>query len=162
MICSHIPPSSCSAILLPLHTTQSLRANYLQEIDFFANPDIHDCYSVGGNSCSRLPHCAQEVDRNGNSVANSCLELVNSCSDAGRTICRAGAVEMTMSSRTNQNLALCEWSGSSRNGSCIVAKDRRGNPTTVRIIQSRDAAPRPVNSLPSLAYVEEDVSDYSY
>ena len=35
MTCSHIPSSSCSAIL-PLVTTQSLRANYLQEIDFFA------------------------------------------------------------------------------------------------------------------------------
>jgi hypothetical protein len=172
MTCSHIPPSSCSAVLLPLHTTQSLRANYLQEIDFFANPDRHDCFNSergegrGVNSCSRLPHCAQEVDRNRNSVANSCLELVNSCSDAGRTICEKGAVEMTRSSRTNQNLALCEWSGSSRNGSCIVAKDRRGNPTTVRIIQSSDAAPRPVSRIrlsESEDYLdyEEDVTDSS-
>jgi hypothetical protein len=137
MTCSHIPSSSCSAIL-PLYTTQSLRANYLQEIDFFANPDRHDCYSVGNNSCSRLPHCAQE--RNG----NSCLELVNRCSDAGRTICRNGAVQMSSSSRTNQNLGLCEWSGG-RNGSCTLPRNR--DRTTVRVTVSSDAAPRPRSNI---------------
>jgi hypothetical protein len=122
-------------------SAESLRANYLQEIDFFANPDRYDCYRVGDNSCSRLAHCGVENDNRGR--FNACYELVNRCSDAGRTICENGAVEL----RNRNNLGRCEWSGG-RNGSCIVAKDRRGNPTTVRIIQSSDAAPRPVNSLP--------------
>ena len=156
MTCSHIPPSSCSAIL-PLYTTQSLRANYLQEIDFFANPNEHDCYSVGGNSCQRLPQCALKQDD------NSCLELVNSCSDAGRTICQNGAVQMSSSSRTNQNLGLCEWD---RREGCIVARDRRGNRSTVRVTLSSDAKPRPrsyIRLSESEDYLdyEEDVTDSS-
>ena len=152
MTCSHtFPSSSCSAILLPLHTTQSLRANYLQGIDFFAHPERHDCYSVGDNSCSRLPHCAQE--RNG----NSCLELVHRCSDAGRTICQNGAVQMSSSSRsrTNQNLGLCEWD---RREGCILPRNR--DRTTVRVTVRSDAAPRDVSRI--RLFESEDYLDLDY
>ncbi len=139
---------------LPLYTTQSLRGNYLQADAFFANPEIHDCYSVGNNSCSRLPQCAQELDNRGNAVA--CLELVNRCSDATRTICENGAVQMSASRSTNQDLVLCEWD---RRQGCIMPSRRRDR-TYVSVKQSRNAAPRPVNSLPRLAYIEE-VTDFS-
>jgi hypothetical protein len=138
--------------ILLLYTTQSLRGNYLQADAFFANPERHDCEDRGVNSCSRLPHCAQELDSRGNAMTNprtgenSCLELVNRCSDATWTICE-NAVQMSSSSRTHQHLALCEWSGSRRNGSCIMP-DRRRDRTYVSVEQSRNAAPRTVNSLP--------------
>ncbi len=149
------PSSSYSAILLPLHTTQSLRANYLQEIDFFANPERHDCYSVGGNSCDRLPHCGVENDNRGR--FNACYELVYSCSDAGRTVCENGAVELTGSTRTTQNLGLCKWSGG-RNGSCSLPRNR--DRTNVRVTMSRDVSPRLFESEDYLDY-EEDVTDSS-
>jgi len=151
---AHKFPSSSSSLdhPLPLYTTQSLRGNYLQADAFFANPERHDCEDRGVNSCSRLGHCAQELDSRGNAMTNprtgenSCLELVNHCSDATWTICE-NAVQMSSSSRTHQDLALCEWSGSRRNGSCIMPNRHRDR-TYVSVVQSRGAAPRPVNSLP--------------
>ena len=155
------PSSSYSAILLPLHTTQSLRANYLQEIDFFANPELHDCYRVGGNSCSRLPQCGVENDNRGS--FNACYELVNRCSDAGRTICENGAVEWRGSTRTTQNLGLCVWSGG-RNGRCSLPRNR--DRTTVRLTMSGEISPRSPSAIrlsESEDYLdyEEDVTDSS-
>ena len=93
---------------------------------------------------------------------NACYELVNRCSDAGRTICRNGAVELTRSSRTNQNLGLCEWDN--RNSQCILPRNR--DRTTVRVTVSSDAAPRPRSHIrlsESEDYLdyEEDVTDSS-
>lgn len=145
-------------------SAHTLRGNYLQGLvqadAFFANPERHDCEGGGVNTCSRLGHCAQELDSRGNPVANSCLELVDDCSDATWTICH-NAVQMSSSRSTHQDLALCEWSGSRRNGSCTMPNRRRDR-TYVSVEQSRDAAPRPVNSLPQMVdFVEEDVTDSS-
>ena len=46
---------------------------------------------------------------------------------------------MSSSSRTNQNLGLCEWD--SRNRQCILPPNR--DRTTVRVTLSSDAKPRP-------------------
>ena len=79
------------------------------------------------------------MEENNNGRFNACYELVNRCSDAGRTICRNGAVQMSSSSRTNQDLGLCEWDRQNRQ--CILPRNR--DRTTVRVTMSSDASPRP-------------------